>query len=73
MSDSFSLTDEERRRFLLWLERQAESNRLLIQQLEKLPDGKIVSCGLKQDLAGFLIVANVLQSSESMTLKASDK
>lgn len=66
----FLLTDDEKRRFLRWLEMQAESSKAMITQFEKLPPG--VSEAMikkeKRDLAGFLIVANRLRSGESFTV-----
>jgi hypothetical protein len=66
----FLLTDAERQRFLQWLELQAESSRAMLKQFESLPSNvaEAMSRREKQELAGYLIVANVLRSSESMTI-----
>lgn len=70
----FLLTDEEKRRFLQWLETQAESSRAMLKQFESLPPAvaEALTAKEKRDLAGFLIVANHLRSGESMTIGEGD-
>lgn len=66
----FLLTDAERQRFLQWLEMQAESSKAMLAQFEKLSPAlaETLAAKEKQELAGYLIVARVLRSSESMTI-----
>lgn len=68
----FLLTDEEKRRFLQWLELQAESSRAMLKQFESLPSAvaEAMTAREKRDLAGFLTVAHYLRSGESMTVGA---
>lgn len=70
----FLLTDNERQRFLQWLEMQAESSRLMLKQFESLSPAlaETLTAKEKRELAGYLIVAQVLRSSESMTIGSSD-
>lgn len=37
MSDNMLLTTKERERFIVWLTNQAESTKLILEQMEKLP------------------------------------
>lgn len=70
----FLLTDAERQRFLQWLEMQAESSKAMLKQFESLP-AKVAEAMMtkeKRELAGYLIVAHVLRSSESMSISADD-
>lgn len=59
------LSDAERERFASWLERDAESSRLLLEQLETLPAGKLVSNMMGLDMAASLRVAKRLRDMES--------
>lgn len=68
MSEGLLLTAQERDRFASWLEREVESGKGMIQQLEKL-QGMEPMIGLeKRRLAAYLIVAQVLRSTEEMTI-----
>lgn len=66
----FLLTNEEKQRFLEWLELQAESSRAMLKQFESLPSAvaEVMIRKEKRDLAGFIIVANHLRSGESMAI-----
>lgn len=70
----FLLTDSERQRFLQWLEMQAESSKAMLKQFENLPPvvAEAITAKEKRELAGYLIVAHVLRSSESMSISAND-
>jgi hypothetical protein len=72
MSDSYLLTDQERERFALWLERRAESSRGIIKQFETLPSAVAATMTTKEkrELAAYLIVAGILRSIEPMTIGA---
>jgi len=71
MSDSYLLSDEERKRFALWLERQAESSKGIIAQFEKLPPALAEAMIAKErrELAAYIIVAGILRSTEKVENK----
>lgn len=66
----FLLTDQEKQRFLQWLELQAESSRLMLKQFESLPPvvAETLIAREKWNLAGFIVVATYLRSGETMTV-----
>ena len=63
------LTDDERHRFITYLEQDAESNRLLIEQFAKLgPHLEPLAKAKRSEMMAELIVATMLRSSESQTI-----
>jgi hypothetical protein len=72
MSESFLLSDEERNRFALWLERNAESCAGMIEQWEKIggdmPHVAAVTKKLRTEEVAYRIVAQILRTTESVTI-----
>lgn len=58
------LTTKERRRFIQWLEQDIESNRLLIVQAKKLPQGELIIRKLQPQMGAEIIVLMELRSIE---------
>ena len=65
-----TLTQQEREKFVLWLNQEAESNKALIVQMEKMGSSvtKPVIKVKKTEVAACLVVAQILGSAESVTL-----
>ena len=63
------LDDAERARFLAWCEANAESNRAMLKQMEKLP-GVVsgIETDMKRKTAALLIVAGMLSETEKQTI-----
>lgn len=72
MAELIFLTDHEREHFAAWLEQEAESSRLLLKQLEKLPQGVVVADHMKLEAAACALIAKKLRSTESMTVSGRD-
>lgn len=69
VSDSYLLSAEERERFATWLERQAESSKGIIQQMEKLgAHAAPLVEKEKRELMACLIVAQMIRNVEEMTV-----
>lgn len=68
MSDSLLLTAAERDRFATWLEREIETGKGMVQQMEKLPNMNLFIEKYKREMTAYLIVARVLRNTEDMTL-----
>ncbi len=65
------LTDEERRRFAAWLLHDAESNKLLIEQFDKMghnPAYKVLKDMKVREYEAELIVAKMLSQTSSYTV-----
>lgn len=63
------LTQQERDKFAAWLEREAESAKAIIEQLEKLgPHGALIAKKEKQEMTAALIIAAKLRSIQSETI-----
>lgn len=63
------LTNEERAKFIAWLKQDAESDRLIIGQMEKMQGlGDLMTKRAKQRLAAKLIVAELLETIEEQTI-----
>jgi hypothetical protein len=70
------LTDEERRKFSAYLKQEAESDRGIAEQLEKLHDQMHMAAPLKDamskkmktEMAAKLIVASIIDRTESASL-----
>ena len=63
------LSDQERERFAAYLMQDVESNRMIVQQLEKLPYGAPIVESKKREMAACLIVARMLTSGETQTIR----
>lgn len=68
MSDSLLLTAAERDRFATWLEREIETSKGMIQQMEKMPNMRPFIDKYKREMTAYLIVARILRSTEDMTI-----
>lgn len=68
MPDSLLLTSQERDRFASWLEREIETGKGMLQQMEKMPNMEPFIAKQKREMAAYLIVARVLRSTEDMTI-----
>lgn len=68
MSDVILLTDQERDHFAAWLEQEAESSRMLLKQLEKLPQGAVVADHMKREAGACALIALKLRSIETMSI-----
>ncbi len=64
------LTDEERRRFAEYLEQDAESSRLIIAQMEAMPNVEMMTRNIKIEMHAALIIARKLRDVESQTIRA---
>jgi hypothetical protein len=62
------LTAQERDRFASWLERELETGKGMIQQMEKMPNMQLFIDKQKREMAAYLIVARILRSTEDMTI-----
>lgn len=63
------LTDDERRRFAEYLEQDAESNRMMAEQLAKIgPHGEMIAKNKRIEMQAELIVAKMLRSAESESI-----
>lgn len=69
----FLLTQTERDRFSQWLQQDIESAKLLIQQMEKLPQGSVVTAHMKQEVVAEIIVLKKLLSIEEVTIESQPK
>ena len=64
-----TLSATERRKFASWLEQDAESNKLLIEQLAKLgPGGDLMAPRMKTEMAAALIIAGKLRGIEDASI-----
>lgn len=63
-----NLSKEERIRFALYCEQEAESASLLAAQAEKLPFSSHIASILRAEAFAYTLVANKLKSTEEMTL-----
>jgi len=68
MADSYLLTPEERDRFALWLERQAEASKGITEQMEKLGLPLEVLQKEKVKMVACMVVAKMLHSVEDMNI-----
>jgi hypothetical protein len=72
VSESLLLSDEERNRFALWLERNAAANAAMIEQWQKIggdmPHIAAVTKKLRTEEVAYRIVAQILRTTESMTV-----
>lgn len=68
MTEIIMLNEQERNRFASWLEQQCESNRGMLEQLEKMPHAAPVAENMKRETAAMLIVAKKLRSIEQITI-----
>lgn len=62
------LTDEERERFATYLEQDAESSRLIIEQMKNLPVAQVMVKAATAEMHAALIVARKLRSLHSQTI-----
>lgn len=64
------LTDEERNKFIAYLEMNASTSAEMIKQFEKLSGPAMIEMAKreKQKLVAYTIIANDLKSAESMTI-----
>lgn len=62
------LEDHEKARFIEWLKSDAESNRLLYQQMVGMPHLAPIAQRKKQLVAAELLLIQELESSESFTI-----
>ena len=68
--DGLLLTQKESDRFSAWLRHEAESNRVMIRQMEKLlsPSMELLIKKDKTEMVAFLIVADKLDRTERMSI-----
>ena len=70
MTESFLLTDVERNRFASYLERDAHSSRMIIEQMKKLgPHGIILAENEEMYASAAELIARKLRSVESMSIE----
>lgn len=62
------LTNKERQRFIEYLEKDADSTRMLLEQLGKLPAGLGLDKRMKIEMEASLVVAAKLRSLSTETL-----
>lgn len=62
------LSDEERKKFAEYLRREAATNKLLMEQADKIGMPDVTKERLRQRIAAQLIVASDLESCESFTV-----
>lgn len=62
------LTQQERDKFILWLEQEAQSDNVMVEQAMKLKGGEIIAKHMKQRVALFSIMAMELRKIENMSL-----
>lgn len=62
------LSQAERDKFSAWLKQDIESNRGIVEQMEKLPHAAPIVKHKKQQMAACIIVANLLDSIEEQTV-----
>ena len=63
-----SLTQQERDKFVLWLEQEAQSDNVIVEQAVKLKGGEIIAKRIKQRVALFSMMAMELKKIEDMSL-----
>ena len=65
------LSQHEREKFAAWLEQDAESNKGMIRQWEKMagPQHAVIVDHLKRDVAACLIIMKKLRNIEEMTIE----
>ncbi len=67
---SLLLTTQERERFAAWLEHEAETDAVLIQQMEKLgPAFASVAATRKQEVVAAMMIARKLRATEGMSIE----
>lgn len=57
------LSEQERRKFAEWLRQDAESNRLIVGQLEKLPHLRLLADAKRREAEAMEIVARLLSET----------
>lgn len=67
MSDLF-LTEEEKRRFVAWLHRQAIDGEQLAKQIELLPGMDMLAKHRRAEAAAFAFVARYIDSTETVSI-----
>lgn len=72
MAKDIWLTPEERKRFSEYLKQQAESDKLLVNQMEKVNTPEAFIMERRKEVMAYLIVAKVLDSIQSTTIGGSD-
>lgn len=68
MTESRFLTDAERDRFARWLEMEADTDKGMIEQAKELPHMEVMVKRMTARMHAYLIVADVLRKTESMTI-----
>lgn len=68
MSTSLLLTAQERDRFASWLEREVETGKGMIQQMEKMGNMQMFIDKMKREMTAYLIVARVLRTTEDASI-----
>lgn len=69
-----NLTDQERRKFSRWLEQEADTQKQLIDQMEKLGPGSAMFLPhMKTELAAMIIIYRKLDDVEVMSIGPEDK
>ncbi len=64
MSEIISLSQKERDRFALWLEQEANSDKLILSQMEKISVANPLVKQKKIHVLSYLTVAKILRSIE---------
>lgn len=68
-----SLTPKEREHFAAWLEQEANSSRMMVEQLKKLMPFSPLEESLKREVAACLVMAEKLRNIEDQVLSTEDQ
>ncbi len=72
-----TLTPKERNKFIGWLQQEVESDRILIQQIKKLPVGsagvEVLEKIMMEELAGAIVVCKKLLNTEEQIIEPLDE
>ena len=63
-----NLTQQERDKFALWLEQEAESDKIMLEQIKKLPGQAKFGVRFEQRIMAYLIVSALLKSTEDFSI-----
>jgi hypothetical protein len=68
---SMLLTNAERERFARWLENEARTSKVLIEQMEKLSMGAVIVQHERQEMEAALIIARKIRQTEGFSVGGS--
>lgn len=66
MGDLIELTPQEKQRFMYYCEQQARSYQGLVDQMEKIPAGKLAAAPFRQKVMSFVLVSRHLRDGEEV-------